>query len=83
MRNVNRIFVSGILNQPQKRTAAEGVIQMEFLLKLMRMGHTILGITAPPPEHERAYLLGWILSLILVFAFSIGLVLFLVPRVMR
>jgi hypothetical protein len=56
---------------------------VEFLLKLMRMGHTILGITAPPPEHERAYLLGWILSLILVFAFSIGLVLFLVPRVMR
>jgi hypothetical protein len=83
LRNVNRIFVSGILNQPPKRTAAEGVIQMEFLLKLMRMGHTILGITAPPPEHERAYLLGWILSLILVFAFSIGLVLFLVPRVMR
>jgi hypothetical protein len=66
-----------------KRTAAEGAIQVEFLLKLMRMGHTILGITAPPPEHERAYLLGWILSLILVFAFSIGLVLFLVPRVMR
>ena len=46
---------------------------MEFLLKLMRMGHTILGITAPPPEHERAYLLGWILSLIFMIAFSIGL----------
>ena len=56
---------------------------MEFLLKLMRMGHTILGITAPPPEHERAYLLGWILSLIFIVAFTIGLVLFLVPRVMR
>jgi hypothetical protein len=38
---------------------------MEFLLKLMRMGHTILGITAPPPEHERAYLLLWTLSLTL------------------
>lgn len=56
---------------------------MEFMLKLMRLGHTILGITAPPPEQERAYLLGWILSLIFVFAFSIGLVLFLVPRIMR
>jgi hypothetical protein len=55
---------------------------MEFLLKLMRMGHTILGITAPPPEHERAYLLGWILSLLLIIAFTVGLVLFLVPRIM-
>jgi hypothetical protein len=56
---------------------------MEFLLTLMRMVHTILGITVPPPEHERAYLLGWTLSLILIFTFSIGLMLFLVPRIMR
>jgi hypothetical protein len=55
---------------------------MEFLLKLMRMGHTILGITAPPPEHERAYLLGWILSLLLIVAFTVALVFFLVPRIM-
>jgi hypothetical protein len=55
---------------------------VEFLLKLMRMGHTILGITAPPPEHERAFLLGWTLSLLLIIAFTIGLVLFLVPRIM-
>ena len=62
----------------------EGVAHpMEFILKLMRMGHTILGITAPPSEHARAYLLGWILSLIFIVAFSIGLVFFLVPRVMR
>jgi hypothetical protein len=67
----------------KKELPRKAPIPMEFLLKLMRMGHTILGITAPPPEHERAYLLGWILSLILVFAFGIGLVLFLVPRVMR
>jgi hypothetical protein len=60
-----------------------GAHPMEFLLKLMRMGHTILGITAPPPEHERAYLVGWILSLIFIIAFSIGMVFFLVPRVMR
>ena len=56
---------------------------MEFLLKLMRMGHTILGITAPPPEHERAYLLGWILSLTFIVALTVGMVFFLVPRVMR
>jgi len=58
-------------------------IPMEFLLKVMRMGHTILGITAPPPEHERAYLIGWIASLLFLFAFGIGLLLFLVPRIMR
>jgi hypothetical protein len=58
-------------------------IPMEFLLKVMRMGHTILGITAPPPEQERAYLLGWIVSLLFLFAFGIGLLLFLVPRIMR
>ena len=56
---------------------------MEFLLKIMRLGHTILGITAPPPEHERAYLLGWILLLLFVAAFSIGLFMFLLPRIMR
>lgn len=56
---------------------------MEFLLKIMRLGHTILGITAPPPEHERAYLLGWILSLLLIIAFTFGLLLFLVPRIIR
>jgi hypothetical protein len=47
------------------------------------MGHIIIGITAPPPEHERAYLLGWILSLLLIMVLSVGLVLFLVPRIMR
>lgn len=56
---------------------------MEFLLKLMRMGHTILGITPAEPEHERAYLLGWILSLLLIVALAIGFVLLLVPRIMR
>jgi hypothetical protein len=55
---------------------------VEFLLKLMRMGHTILGITAPPPEHERTFLLGWILSLLLIIAFTVALLLFLVPRIM-
>jgi hypothetical protein len=56
---------------------------VEFLLKLMRMGHAILGITPAKPEHERAYLLGWILSLLLIVALAIGFVLLLVPRIMR
>ncbi|MGZ4858610.1 MAG: hypothetical protein ACXV8M_03555 [Candidatus Angelobacter sp.] len=56
---------------------------MKFLLSLMRMGHTILGITAPPPGHERVYLLGWALSLLVIIVTGVGLVLFLVPRIMR
>jgi hypothetical protein len=77
-------MAGAILTQTSKRIDIQGgAIPMEFLLKLMRMGHTILGITAPPPEHERAYLLGWIVSLLVLFAFGIGLLLFLVPRIMR
>jgi hypothetical protein len=49
----------------------------------MRIGHAILGITPPPPEHERVFLLGRIVSLVLVIVISVGLVLILVPRVMR
>ena len=56
---------------------------MEFLLNLMRIGHAILGITPAKPEHERAFLLGWILSLLLITAAGIGLVLLLMPRIMR
>lgn len=56
---------------------------MKFLLALMRIGHTILGVTAPPPAHERAYLLGWTLSLLVIIFIAVGLVLFLVPRIMR
>ena len=55
---------------------------MNFLLHLMRMGHTILGITPPRPEHERAFLLGWIVALLLVVLTSVALMLFLVPRIM-
>jgi hypothetical protein len=55
---------------------------VNFLLQLMRMGHTILGITPPRPEHERAFLLGWIAALLLVALLTVGLVLFLVPRIM-
>jgi hypothetical protein len=55
---------------------------LEFLLKIMRLGHTILGITAPPPEHERAFLLGWIVSLMLIIALTAAALFFLVPRIM-
>ena len=48
----------------------------------MRLGHMILGITPPRPEHERAFLLGWIAALLLVALLTVGLVLFLVPRIM-
>jgi hypothetical protein len=70
-----------MLNQPE--TFPWGALSaVNFLLKLMRMGHTILGITPPRPEHERAFLLGWIAALLLVALFMVGLVLFIVPRVM-
>ncbi len=54
---------------------------VKFLLHLMRMGHTILGITPPRPEHERAFLLMWIGALVLVVLIALALMLFLVPRV--
>jgi hypothetical protein len=56
---------------------------VEFLLNLMRIGHAILGITPAKPEHERAFLLGWILSLLSITALAIGLLLLLMPRIMR
>jgi hypothetical protein len=42
---------------PESVTKKEDPVQWNSFLKLMRIGHAILGITAPPPEHERAYLL--------------------------
>jgi hypothetical protein len=67
-----------MLNQP----TAGLIQQVKFLLHLMRMGHTILGITPPRPEHERAFLLGWIVALLFVAMITVALVLFLVPRIM-
>jgi hypothetical protein len=49
----------------------------------MRISHAILGITPAKPEHERAFLLGWILSLLLITAVGIGLLLLLMPHIMR
>ena len=45
---------------------------MEFLLKLMRISHAILGITPAEPEDERRLLLLWIISLGLIIAFAVA-----------
>jgi len=71
-----------MLNQPTRIFSAGAFTVVNFLLHLMRLGHTILGITPARPEHERAYLLGWIAALLLLALISIGLFLFLVPRIM-
>ena len=71
-----------MLNQPSRGFSAGALTVVNFLLHLMRLGHTILGITPPKPEHERAFLLGWAAALLLVALISVGLVLFLVPRIM-
>jgi hypothetical protein len=71
-----------MLNQPIRGFSAGAFTVVNFLLHLMRLGHTILGITPPRPEHERAFLMGWIAALLLVALFSVVLVLFLVPRIM-
>jgi len=56
---------------------------VEFLLKLMRISHAILGITPAKPEDERAFLLGWIVSFVLIIALTVAVLFFLVPRIMR
>ena len=58
-------------------------LESGIFANLMRIGHAILGITPANPEHERAFLLGRILSLLFVAAFSIGPFVFLLPRIMR
>jgi hypothetical protein len=47
------------------------------------MFHTVLGITPAKPEHERAYLLGWTVALVLVILVMVGVVLLIVPRIMH
>jgi len=54
-----------------------------FLLQMLRMLHTILGITPAKPEHERRYLLLWIVALIMVLLTGIACILLLVPRIMH
>ena len=47
------------------------------------MFHTVLGITPPKPEHERAYLLLWTAAMVMVLLIMVALVLLIVPRIMR
>jgi len=54
-----------------------------FLLQMLRMLHTILGITPAKPEHERRYLLLWTVALIMVLLTGIACILLLVPRIMH
>ena len=54
-----------------------------FLLQMLRMLHTILGITPAKPEHERRYLLFWTVALIIILLTGIACILLLVPRIMR
>ena len=56
---------------------------MKFLLELMRMLHTVMGITPAKPEHERSYLLMWAVALLLVVLIMVGVVLLVVPRVVH
>jgi len=56
---------------------------VNFLLQLLRMFHTVLGITPPKPEHERAYLFVWMGALVMVILIMVGFALLIVPRIMR
>jgi len=47
------------------------------------MLHMILGITPAEPEHERMYLLMWVVALVAIVAGAILLAMFLMPRVMH
>jgi hypothetical protein len=56
---------------------------MKFLLQLMRMLHTILGITPADPEQERSYLLLWVGAFALIFLVVVAFVVLVAPRIMR
>lgn len=71
-----------MLDQFTRGLSAGAFTEVKFLLQLMRMGHMILGITPARPEQERAFLLGWIVALVVVVLISVALMLFLVPRIM-
>jgi hypothetical protein len=72
---------SELINRNQQRR--ETSFPVEFLLNLMRISHAILGITPAKPEDERGLLLLWIVSLGLILAFTVTVLLFLPPRIMR
>ena len=56
---------------------------MEFLFKIMRMLHAVVGITPAEPEHERAYLLLWIGALALIIVVVVVFVLVVTPHIIR
>jgi hypothetical protein len=56
---------------------------MKYLLEAMRAFHYVIGITTPKPEHERKILLLWIGIFIALLTLGVGLVLFLLPRLMQ
>ena len=58
-------------------------LSVKYLLEVMRLFHYMVGITTPKPEDERKILFLWIAVLVGLMALGVGLVVFLVPRVMR
>lgn len=56
---------------------------MEFLLKLLRMLHMVLGITPAEPERERFYLLLWAAALAAISVVVIIFALLLIPHIMH
>jgi len=56
---------------------------VKFLLELLRMFHTVLGITPARPEHERRYLALWTVALVLVILIMMGVALLVVPRIIH
>jgi hypothetical protein len=55
---------------------------LKFLLAIMRMFHHMMGITAPPPEHERKILLVWIVTFLLFLMVGVVFAVFIVPRLL-
>jgi hypothetical protein len=66
------------MDEPTART-----LSVKFLLELLRMFHTVLGITPAKPEHERRYLLLWTVALVLVILIMVGVALLVVPRIIH
>lgn len=56
---------------------------MKSLLEVMRLFHYAIGITTPRPEDERKFLLLWIAILVVLVAGGVGLVAFIIPRIIH
>ncbi len=53
------------------------------LLEAMRAFHYVIGITTPKREHERKVLLLWIGIFFGLLGIGVGLVVFLLPRILQ